>query len=138
LTRKPCLHQAGQGLRSRISKREQSAAMGAKSATMQRAFILPGARADYHNTDTLKDEQVKSGQPGQQVGHSVPSQMLLNTNEAPQSNDAAAMQAWKDEISLFVSNSIISIQKNSTIYYSENIAISSIQFIVLNLRILHA
>lgn len=102
LTRKPCLHQAGQGLRSRISKREQSAAMGAKSATMQRAFILPGARADYHNTDTLKDEQVKSGQPGQQVGHSVPSQMLLNTNEAPQSNDAAAMQAWKDEISLFV------------------------------------
>jgi hypothetical protein len=102
LTRKPRLHQAGQGLRSRISKREQSAAMGAKSATMQRPFILPGARADYHNTDTLKDEQVKSGQPGQQVGHSVPSQMLLNTNEAPQSNDAAAMQAWKDEISLFV------------------------------------
>ncbi len=112
--------------------------MGAKSATMQRPFILPGARADYHNTDTLKDEQVKSGQPGQQVGHSVPSQMLLNTNEAPQSNDAAAMQAWKDEISLFVSNSIISIQKNSTIFYSENIAISSIQFIVLNLRILDA
>jgi hypothetical protein len=109
--------------------------MGAKSATMQRPFILPGARADYHNTDTLKDEQVKSGQPGQQVGHSVPSQMLLNTNE---SNDAAAMQAWKDEISLFVSNSIISIQKNSTIFYSENIAISSIQFTVLNLRILDA
>lgn len=54
-----------------------------------------GVRAD---SQSIKDQQVKTGQPGSQNGQSVPSQML----NGKMSSDQDSMKAWKEEISIMV------------------------------------
>lgn len=65
--------------------------------------MAQGARAD--SSQSLQEEQVKTGQPGSQSGQSVPSQMV-NGNSTSQEDSS---KAWKAEITRMVCKSFIHI-----------------------------
>lgn len=78
-----------------LSEPKKSTFPGHLSTSLTPHRMPRGVRAD---SQSIKDQQVKTGQPGSQNGQSVPSQML----SGEMSSDQDSMKAWKEEIGIMV------------------------------------
>lgn len=76
-------------------KGERGKLEGAKPACNSFRRRARMARAD---SQSIQDEQVKTGQPGAQNGQSVPSQMVNSNGKSPEDSS----KAWKEEITRMV------------------------------------
>lgn len=65
------------------------------SSFNRRAKMAQSARAD---SQSIQDQQVKTGQPGSQNGQSVPSQMVNGNGRSEEDS----LKAWKEEVTRMV------------------------------------